>query len=80
MRFRYLNRDRPYIVRHMGRHLRERFGGEVCGWLARAGDLEAGNYRLGGWAAQGYLANVAGGVVSNELAVIYAEEMAQRNK
>jgi ABC-type uncharacterized transport system permease subunit len=52
----------------------------VCGWLARAGDLEAGNYRLGGWAAQGYLANVAGGVVSNELAVIYAEEMAQRNK
>jgi hypothetical protein len=65
----------------MSRILRDRFGVEVCKWLARAGDYEAGNFRAGGWAAQGYKTASIAGIISNEIAVIYAEDLErQRNQ
>jgi hypothetical protein len=75
VRFRHNNRARPYIVRHMSKLLRERFGVEVCKWLARAGEHEAGNYRRGGWQAQGYKTVSISGIIQNEIAVIYAEDL-----
>ncbi len=44
-------------------------------WMGRASDHEAGNFTQGGRGAQATLAVACAGIISNEVAVIHAEEM-----
>lgn len=80
MRFRHANAAVPEVIRHLGHFLRKRYGEETVKWLGKAGTYDAGCFEPGGPRMQGLLTCEASGVIANELAVIEAERLAQRER
>ena len=64
----------------MSSRLKERYGVDLCKWLARAGEYESGNYRGAGYLSSGIKAAAVAGIISNELAVIQAEMLERQQK